>query len=145
MPVRDKGTRQDTWQIRLQVDGTSHNGSVWDKKSGGELDSDEVKYNPGGMANPISLGGKRMTGNVTLQRLYDRADDHDRINELFNAVGRGKVTIGVQPMDPDGNVYGKTIHYHGILKRVSTPDVDSESNTAALVEIECTVGGYPSA
>jgi hypothetical protein len=48
-------TREDTWLVSLSIDGRDL--EVWDKLSGGEVDSDESKYRPGGMAAEISLGG----------------------------------------------------------------------------------------
>ena len=144
--ARVSGTRQDTWIIRCVLTtptGGTVNLGVFDKKSGSELDSDDIKYYPGGMVPPISLGGKRTTGNVTLQRLYDRIDDHDKINTLFTAVGKGQVKIAQRPMDPDGHEYGKSIQYVGTLKRVQTPDTDSESTSAAMLEIEVGIAGYP--
>lgn len=143
---RTAGTRQDTWIIRCILTtetGSSVNLGVFDKKSGGELDSDDIKYYPGGMVPPISLGGKRTTGNVTLQRLYDRIDDHDKINTLFLAAGKGQIKIAQRPMDPDGHEYGKSIQYVGTLKRVSVPETDSESTSAAMLEIEVGIAGYP--
>src|SRR5215831_18695795 len=128
-PPRTHGTRQDMFVVRLTVEGNSF--GIWDKKTGGELDSDEVKYYPGGMNLPVTLGGKVTPGNLTLQRLYDRLDDHDRINDLFNAVGRGKVSVSQRPMDLNGDGYGKPVIWTGKLKRVLVPDVDSESTTAA--------------
>lgn len=144
--LRTQGTRQDTWIIRCVLKnptGGTVNLGVWDKKSGGELDSDDIKYYPGGMVPPISLGGKKTTGNVTLQRLYDRADDHDRIEQLLTAVGKGHMSIAQRPMDPDGHEYGKSIKYEGTLKRVTLPETDSESTTAAMLEIEVGIAGYP--
>lgn len=143
MPVRDAGTRQDTWTIRVNLNGVPL--GIWDKKTGGELDSDELKYHPGGMVPPISLGGKKTVGNITLTREYDRRDDHDKINTLLNAVGRGDVTVSQRPMDFDGNEYGRPIIYKGTLKRVNLPDVDSEGTGASLYEMEVTVAGYPAA
>lgn len=140
-PLRTAGTRQDTWIIRLHMDGVSL--GVWDKKSGGELDSDEIIYYPGGMVPPITLGGKMTTSNVTLSRNYDRVDDHDKINALLAAVSKGKLTISQKPMDQDGLEYGRAITYNGILKRVGIPEVDSESTSACMIEIEATVMGYP--
>lgn len=140
-PLRNDPTRQDTFIVRVTLNGSSL--GVWDKKTGGALDSDEVKYYPGGMVPPISLGGKRTTDNVTLQRNYDRKDDHDKINALFAAAGKGKVSIAQKPMDQDGKEYGRSIVYNGTLKRVQIPDVDAESTAAALVEIEVTISGYP--
>jgi hypothetical protein len=139
--ARTAGTRQDTWIVRVSLNNSPL--GVWDKKSGGSLDSDDIKYYPGGMVPPLSLGGKRTTDNVTLQRLYDRYDDHDKINTLFNAVGKGQIKISQRPMDPDGHEYGKSIQYAGTLKKVQVPDTDSESTTAAMVEIEVGISGYP--
>jgi len=141
MTVRQNGTRQDTFIVRVHLDGNPL--GVWDKKTGGELDSDDAKYYPGGMLPPISLGGKKTTGNVVLQRIYDRLDDHDKINTLLTRVAKGQVTVSQRPMDADGNEYGKSIQYSGKLKRVQVPDVDSEGTTAAMIEIEVQVEGYP--
>lgn len=138
---RNAGTRQDTFVVTLNVEGNSF--GIWDKKTGGELDSDEVKYWPGGMNDQISLGGRLVPGNVTLQRLYDRVDDHARIDKLLDAVGRGKCFISQRPMDLHGHPYGHAIVWNGKLKRVLIPDVDSEATSAALIEIEMTVDGIP--
>lgn len=140
---RNAGTRQDTWIIRVHLNG--ENMGVWDKKTGGKVDSDELKYYPGGMAKPQSLGGRRMTENLTLQREYDRIDDHGQINKWFNAVGRGKLDVSIRPMDIDGHEFGKAINYTGILKSAEMPDIDSESTTASLMGIEVSVAGFPSA
>lgn len=135
-------SRQDTWVLRVYLDNVYM--GIWDKKTGGEFDSDEAKYYPGNMAPAISLGGKRTTGNITLQRFYGRQRDHDNIQKWFNAVGRGIVTVSQKPKDFDGIEYGKPIIYNGTLKRCSPPDVDSEGTGVALFEIEVTVDGDPS-
>jgi hypothetical protein len=59
-------TREDTWLITASVDGRDL--GVFDTSSGGELDSEESKYKPGGMAGEISLGGTRTYGNLTRPR-----------------------------------------------------------------------------
>lgn len=143
MAVRDAGTRQDTFVVRLHVNGESFD--VWDKKTGGELDSDSTIYYPGAMRKQLDLGGRRTAGNLTLQRLYDRIDDHDKINTLLNGVGSAKVTVTQRPLDEEGHEHGKAITWNGRLKRVLVPDVDSESSSAALIEVEITVKGTPTA
>jgi hypothetical protein len=140
---RDNPTRQDTWQIRMHLSDPQVWLGVWDKKTGGEIDSDETKYNPGAMRDPISLGGKKTVGNITLQRIYDRVDDHDNIMRLINGVGKRKCRVSVHPMTFFGHNWGKALLYDGVLKRVSLPDVDSESNSAALIEVEITIDGIP--
>jgi hypothetical protein len=141
MAVRDAGTRQDTFALRVTLNGVSL--GIWDKKTGGDLDSEATLYNPGAMMTQLNLGGRKTSANVSVQRLYDRFDDHDKINTLLAAVGHGAVSIAQRPMDEDGNEYGKSIIWNGTLKRVLIPDVDSESTTAAQVEIEVVVKGYP--
>lgn len=140
---RTSGARQDTWRIIMHLNGNSF--GVWDKKSGGEVDSDDTKYYPGGMAPPISLGGRVTPGNVTLSRIFDRKDDGGKINTLLAAAGKGTVVISQRVLDQDGNPYGSPIIYNGKLKRVSVPDVDSESSTAAMIEIEVSIANPPAA
>jgi hypothetical protein len=112
--------------------------------SGGEIDSDDAKYYPGGMAPPVSLGGRKSVGNVTVSRLYRLARDHDAVQVLIDAAGKASMVVTKQPLDVDGNVYGRPIVYKGTLKRVTPPEVDSESSSAAMIELEMTVEGFPS-
>jgi hypothetical protein len=95
------------------------------------------------MAPPVSLGGRKNTGNITISRLYRLARDHDHAQDFINWAGRATVTAAKQPLDIEGNVYGSPIVYHGTLKRVSFPDVDSEASGAGLIELEITPEGYP--
>jgi hypothetical protein len=55
------------------------------------------------------------------------------------------VVVSIQRLDIHANAYGKPIVYTGILKRVKTPDVDSESSAAGMLELEVIVDGEPSA
>ncbi len=134
-------TRSDTWRTTISLNG--ENLGVWDKKSGGAIDSDETKYNPGGMAPQVSLGGKKTVENVTVSRLYRLQRDHGHIQKLLNNVGRGAMVVVQQPLDVDGNPFGKPIVYRGKLKKVTVPDVDSESNNPAMIELEISTEGQP--
>lgn len=141
-------TRQDTHQISVSiadpVSGAMVPYGIWDKWSGGEVDSDETKYNPGGMAPPVSLGGRRTTGNVTISRLYRLYRDHAKMQKLIDSAGRSKAIIQRQPLDLQGHVFGNPIVYNATLKRVTPPDLDSEQSGAALLELEFTIDGFPS-
>lgn len=140
---RNNPTRQDTFRVTLNVDG--ENFGVWDKKTGGDVDSNELKYRPGGMAPIQSMGGTTVPANVVLQRDYDRVDDHDRINTLLSKVGKVRATVHQQPLDFNGNAYGKAVIWHGTFKRVLVPDVDSEGNAASLIEVEVSVDEHKGA
>jgi len=147
-------TRQDTHRITVQiadpVNGKMLDYGIWDKWSGGEVDSDETKYYPGGMAPPVSLGGRRTAGNVTISRLYRLQRDHagakgsGGIQKLIDSAGKSKATIHRQPLDLQGQAFGKPITYNATLKRVTPPDLDSEQSGAALIELEFTIDGFPS-
>lgn len=135
-------TRKDTYAITVIVDGEKLVG-FFDKMTGGEVDSDEFKYYPGGMAPPVSLGGKVNPGNVVVTRLYRLQRDHDKIGELFPKVGKKEGKVLKQPYDIDGNPYGSPIVYNGTLKRVTPPEADSESSDPGLIELEFTPMGLP--
>lgn len=142
-------TRADTYALNVQIahprTGTLIDYGIFDKMSGGEIDSDDNQYKPGAMGPPVSLGGPKSVGNVTVSRLYRLARDHDGVQQLIDAAGKSRMVVTKQPLDIDGNAYGRPIVYKGILKRVSPPDVDSESSDAGLIEYEMTVDGFPSA
>jgi hypothetical protein len=137
-------TRKDTYTVMVSVDNTPLKAGVFDKMTGGDLDSDEFKYYPGGMVDPISLGGKVNPSNVVVSRIYRLQRDHDMVQKLYQAVGKETGTITRQPMDIEGNVYdGSPIVWTGTLKRVTVPEVDSESSDPGMLELEFTPYGVP--
>src|SRR5262245_35114024 len=135
-----EGARQDMFAITLHVEGHPNLQGYWDKKTGGEIDSDEVKYYPGASYKPVSLGGRIVPGNITLQRLFDRDDDYPFLQGLIDSVGKARASVTQRPLDLNGNLFGDTrVEWTGIVKRVLIPDVDSESTSAALIEIEISI------
>lgn len=143
-----KPTRADTWRIVLRVEHPTNPGSminygVWDNKTGGQVDSEERLYHPGGMEPPISLGGHVTVENITLRRLYRLGRDHEAIGQLIDSVGKCRAEISQQPMTLRGVTSGRPIVYTGTFKRVQIPEHDSESNDPAMVEIEVTADVPP--
>lgn len=132
-------TREDSWLISLSLDGRDL--ETWDTFSGGEVDSDESKYRPGGMAAEVSLGGTRTIGEITLGREYDYLRDHPIVTWLISRVGSGRGIIGRQPLDTNGIPQGNPTTYTGTLKTVTLPDIDSMSNDPALIELAFTPDG----
>lgn len=148
MPDTIRPTRADTWSVTVFVEhpvsGNMVNCGVWDRRTGGEVDSEETKYNPGGMAEPISLGGRRTVGNIVVARNYRLVRDHQDLAQfLTNAVGKSRMTVSAQPLDINGNSFGRPIVWHGTLKRFTPPEHDSEGSDAAMVELEMTPEGSP--
>lgn len=138
-------TRKDTFKVSVFVEGMTWTDRVWDKKTGGGVDSEETKYYPGGMVPPVSLGGRRTVENLVVSRLYRHERDHLIVGQLLDKVGKASMSVQQLPMDINGNemVGGNAIIWRGILKRVTVPEHDSESNDAALLELEMSVEGYP--
>lgn len=141
--------REDTAAISVRIKFVGDSGftdtGIWDKRSGGDVDSEETKYYPGGMKDPISLGGRITPGNNTLSRLFEGSRDQNILGRLFAAAGKAEVIVAEQPMDIEGAAYGRPIVWTGRLKKVTPPPRDSESNNAALIEIEVSTEGRPTA
>jgi hypothetical protein len=130
--------RKDQHKVSIQIDGVKL--GVFDIMTGGETDSDELKYKPGGMAPEISLGGTVTVGQVVASKIYLEAD-HNRIHWLLGRVGKGKAVVDKAILDIDGNKYGRSLVTRGVLKRVTPPEVDSTSTEAAMLELEITPQG----
>lgn len=132
--------RKDQHRVTVIVDG--RNLGVFDVLTGGETDSDELKYRPGGMAPSISLGGVVTVGQVIVSRLYKLQRDHLNVHWLLGRVGKGNVVVNKAVLDPDGNTFGKPLVTKGVLKRVTPPEVDSNATgDAAVIELEITPEG----
>lgn len=133
--------REDTYDVTVTVKGAGAAGGdlslgTFDTMSGGNVEADDSKYRPGGLAAEISLGGLRTVENVTVGRIYDLASDHASIVNLANRVGAAQVIVSKQPLDRSGVKYGSPIVYTGTLVRVGFPDVDSQSSDASMWELE---------
>jgi hypothetical protein len=109
---------------------------TFDTFSGGEVDSEETKYWPGGLGQQISLGGRRTVGNVTVGRLYSLTNDHKNMAKLMGLAGRATVVVTKTSLTPDGVATGDPLVYTGKLKSVTPPDHDSESSDASTWEME---------
>jgi len=153
-----KGVRLDTWQVSLQVEhpDPSNNAmldyGIWDTRTGGEVDSEETLYHPGGMKDPYSLGGRTTPGQLTLSRNYRLGRDHDGpsgspgIQQLIDAVGISRVTVTATPMDRYKNLSGRSIVWKGTLKTLTLPEHNSESTgEAGMIELVCSIDNKPSA
>lgn len=134
-------TRTDTYDVTVRLAGIDF--GTFDKMEGGEVDTDDSKYKAGGMASPESLGGSRNVSNVTVSRLYRLVRDHTNSARFIQWAGRADMVVKKQPLDIDGNAFGKPIVYNGTFKRVKFPDHDSMSNDPGLIELEMTVDGMP--
>jgi len=151
MSTQIRGTRQDTWLVALEVEDQANPGQmidwgVWDTKTGGDLDSEERLYYPGGMMPPYSLGGRILPQQVTLTRNYRISRDHFHVQKLLSGVGKSNVVIQMFPMDKYGNEHTPAIVWRGTLKTVTLPEHNSESSSdPAMISVVCTIDSAPTA
>jgi hypothetical protein len=132
-------SRVDQYAITVKVDDRPL--GVWDKLTGGEVDSEETTYKPGAMGARVSLGGSVNIGNITVSRNYVLNRDHLQVHWLIGRAGKGWIVVKKQPLDVDRNPYGRALVYQGRLKQVNPPEVDSEGADAAMIELEMTPVG----
>lgn len=131
--------RSSQYSVTVSLDGSPL--GVFDKFEGGEGDSEETKYRPGAMGAEESLGGQQTRANFTVGRRYRLDRDHAKFPSIDSKRGKGRVVASKQPLDTDGNPYGKPLVYTGTLKGVTAPDHDSMSDDAAMLELEVTANG----
>jgi hypothetical protein len=135
-------SREDQYNITVVVQHPSLGGAgkltlgTWDKMSGGDATSEETKYRPGAMGSQLSLGGPQSTENVTVSRLYRVGVDDNVIARLLPIRGKAAMTVSKQSLTVDGGAVGRPLVFIGRLMNVKMPDVDSESNDPAMVELE---------
>lgn len=127
-------SRLDQYSVTVTLDGSPL--GVFDKMTGGEIDSEETKYKPGAMAPQVSLGGSVTVNNVMVSRLFRLNRDPALLPALKSRVGKGTVRVSKQSLDVDGNPFGTPLVYTGILKQLTFPEPDSESSSAALLALE---------
>lgn len=137
-------SRLDQYDVSVSIDGTNY--GTFDKMTGGDIDSEELKYKPGAMQTEISLGGPVTVANVTVSRLYVLNRDHGFLPTWKAAVGKGVVVVRKQPLDINKTPFGNPVVYTGTLKSLKLPEPDSEgAGTAAQVELEITTTGLVTA
>lgn len=129
------GARVD--HFRVMVTLADKDLGIFDTKEGGETDSEETRYRPGGLPEE-SLGGATTVTQITCSRMFRRGRDDELISFMRSKVGGGKVTVKVINEDADGNPISTGETYTGVLKRVGPPEVDSNSSDVAMIEIEIT-------
>lgn len=151
MSTQIRGTRPDTFTVGLMVEDPHKPGQwldfgIWDTKTGGDLDSDDLLYYPGAMQPPYSLGGRISPQAVTLTRNYRIQRDHYHIQTLLDAVGKSAIQVSQFPMDKFGNTHTPALIWNGTLKTVTPPEHNSMASAeAAMITVVCTIDSAPTA
>jgi hypothetical protein len=132
------GQREDLYDVEVTFAGTDGKKSkfVFDKMSGGDVTSNGKKYRPAnGTVDELNLGGSQTVSNITASRLY-QSDIDAWTHWLLSQVGKGSAFVAKQPLDANGSPFGSALRYKGLIEAVKPPPTDSESDAAAIIEIE---------
>jgi len=134
--------RQDQQEWKLVVDGVDC--GIWDAKTGGDVDSTEVKFRRGGRAGETSLGGPQTTSEVVLTRLNDLdAGDPALRKWLYARAGKARCkAIGLQ-LDRAGVASGEPETVNGSLKMVTSPPYDANASEASTWSVTISPEGIP--
>lgn len=133
--------RQDQASCTLTVNGRELP-FVFNKRDGGEVDSETSKSFPGGGRRQKAHGAPATVEDVTLagEMVPDR--DHGEIQWLKSLVGSEPVAGVVEnALDANGAAYRVLNTWTGILKRVNTGTYDANSSDMREFELEVTTDG----
>lgn len=119
--------------VTVVVDGQPL--GVWDTRTGGDVDSEISKRRPGGSRRQKSYPGLSTTSDVTVTRGFERERDHELARTLEKRAGLAAASVSEQPLDDEGNAWGKPKTWTGKLKSVNTGDYDSDSSEPRMIQL----------
>ncbi len=128
---------EQQWLATLSINGTDY--GTFDKFAGGDVSAPVNKHRPGGMGPEITYLSLPTYSDVTLTKVYETQNDHDRVATLHGLVGNGLATVTLQPLDDSGNSWGTPRTYQGRLVGVKDGGTDSMSNAARMFEVDIAV------
>lgn len=105
---------------------------TFDTMSGGEPDAKDNKHRPGGMGFEVSYASLPSWSDVSVERVYEHKRDWELERSLENKTGRVTCHVVAQPLDPDGNAFGRAKTYHGAFRGLTIGKVDSTSDNVRM-------------
>lgn len=136
MEVSSTATEQQS-QITLTVN--TQNFGVWDKMSGGDGVSKEVKYRPGGMGPEITFTSLPSYTTVTVSRVMDYSRDWELAKAYEQQAGKLGASITEQPLDSSGNPYGNPRVLAGRFLGFKFGNADSTSDAVRMIECDISI------
>lgn len=140
--------RQDQFNVTVAVTdpdtGQHVNLGTWAKATGGDVDSTETKYRPGGGAEEITIGGAKSTSNVVVEKLCIVDVDGANIAKWMGWAGRAQCSVTFHFLTPNYSATGVSLTYQGQIKKVTPPQPDANAQGAGLITLELSVAGLPS-
>lgn len=126
---------QHDYRVTVAIDGKDI--GVFDSRTGGEIEADVQRKNTG--TGPKLYPARAVPGDVTVVRGYERERDHELSRHLATRCGKAQMVVSEQPLDEDGNAWGRPKVFTGLLRTVNTGDVDADSEDPRDLELTMTV------
>lgn len=117
----------------------TQNFGIWDKRSGGDGVSKEIKYRPGGMGPEETFTSLPSYTTVTLSRVMEFSRDWELFRAYEQQAGKLGASISEQPLDASGNPYGNPIVWQGRFLGFKPGNVDSTSDAVRMIEVDIAV------
>jgi hypothetical protein len=125
-------------QIRASITGATTDYGLFDSYTGGGSDSDETKYTGVDEVQRTSVS-ENQDSNPTVAREYRRARDADIVRSRRSKIGEA-VTVIPEDKDDDGNWQQNDAPIKGLIKTITGPEGDSNSNDTAMLTIVVSAG-----
>jgi hypothetical protein len=135
------GLREDLYNVTIILAGTDGQKVkfVFDKMSGGKITTKVTKYRAAnGTEDEQVLGGAKVVDDITVLGLMTY-DMYLWLPWMIAQAGKADAYVNKQPVDRDGNAFGKALNYSGKLQDVEPPATDSHSDNAALLGLTFSV------
>src|SRR5579872_7329226 len=130
------GTEQQ-FLVSVNINGTDL--GVFDTYKGGDVQAKVTKHRPGGMGPEQGYPALPVYTDVTVSRVYDPTVYQEILRTLNAQAGRVPGSVAVQPLDANGNAFGKPIVYGGVFSNLKWGNVDSTSEKPRMFEIDLSV------
>lgn len=134
------GARTDLERVTVSVDGKQIS-DAWDRFSGGDVDSVELRHRPGGQPYEVQQGGPVTVTNFTVSREFRTERDLPILPELRNRVGKGVIVCTRQRLNAEYVPIGAPSVYSGVLKTVKPAETDSDKPAIAMLVLEVSPNG----
>lgn len=128
------GIGENQAAIHLTVDGIDY--GYFESLSGRDVKGKPLKHRPANMGPEQSIGGgTKSVDDATIARI-SYLEDPPVIKALMGLINRGKCVLTEQNLDSNGNRFGDSTTYTGILSEVHPPKRDSAGvGTVAMLSL----------
>ncbi len=107
----------------------------FDTRSGGDTSVEIGVHRPGGGGQKSYGGRKQEHGDITVTRTYERERDMAELASWLRTQYGKPASVSEQPLDDDGNAWGKPTTSTGKFMSLDTGEYDSDSSDRRVMTL----------